>query len=1279
MPKKAAKKETQPKTEEDEVGQEVPTPEPEGGARDKKKVEKNDKDGAEDLTEMFGEKKKKKKKEDKDNDAEGEEKKKKKKREPCPIIVKVLSINPVPKKDRLRLCRVRIFDDREVEVVTNAPNVVVGGNFVVALPGVKTADGVEVDEQLVGGVNSCGMFCGPKELGWPCDILDAKLPVMLDDSAEAGEPASALYERAVEAFGERQTREAVAAQAKEEAKGKKGKKGKAKAQEDDEDLDALLSEFKEAPAATNGKSKQGKKGGQRPAEEDEREEAEDQEDEKRDADGEAEEEEEEASPSRSSKEEVLDAKTLANRKKKDKKKAKQAGGASGGADEEDFDALVNEFKEEEPAAAAAAEAAAPPAAEEPPEKEREEGHGGAGEEALDAKAIANRKKKEKKKAKKEEATGGEGMWGSGDAGGADAADAAAAAAASSSAPEAAAAPPPAAAPAAAAAKKGAAGGKEKKESAIVRAAREKLELEKKLEEEKRAFDEEQKRIIEEEEKKEQEEKDRIEALKKQKREARQAKIEKMKADGTYLTAKQKVAAARAAQLREQFGFSLADGDEDDEEAETVPEPKPTKRPIASKKKKKSQSQAEEEEEEAAPPAAAAAAGGEEEEEEAEPEKVAPPETNENEAEDDDGDDWEDKSFGSEEPGGGGGKAAAAGGAEEAESEEDEEDEEDEGKSESSDDFLGYRSPIVVIMGHVDTGKTKLLDKIRRTNVQEGEAGGITQQIGATFFPDIALEEQTKKVDPEFELEMPGLLIIDTPGHESFNNLRARGSSLCDIAILVIDIMHGLEPQTVESLEMLKKRKCPFVIAMNKIDKMYQWNAGHYTCVKDALGRQEQFVQTEFRKRFDEVVLQLNERGLNCSLYFENDEIGKTVSIVPTSALTGEGVPDLLYMILHLTQELMADKLEVEEELQCTVIEVKNIDGLGTTIDVVLVNGTLKEGDQIVIAGMNAPIVTTIRALLTPQPMKEMRVKSDYLHHAKINTSMGVKICAPGLDEAVAGTELFVVGPDDDVDELKEEVQEGFASMLSDFEKQTEGVYVKASTLGSLEALLSFLTDMKIPVFEVGIGEVHQKDVKRAMIMKEKRHPEYAVILAFDVKVNSDAVQQAAKEEVEIFTADIIYHLFDKFKTYMEKVLESKKTESRQEAIFPVMIQIDKQLVFRKQNPIVFGCEIIGGQLRIGTPLCIPDKDNLEIGRVAGIEKDHKAIQMARRPEKVCVKVEPSNVQKHIAYGRHFDFNNKVCSLINRQSIDTLKENFKDEMKKEDWEVVIGLKSLFGIQ
>ncbi|MCD7471433.1 Translation Initiation Factor 5B, partial [Datura stramonium] len=381
--------------------------------------------------------------------------------------------------------------------------------------------------------------------------------------------------------------------------------------------------------------------------------------------------------------------------------------------------------------------------------------------------------------------------------------------------------------------------------------------------------------------------------------------------------------------------------------------------------------------------------------------------------------------------------------------------EEPGAPNQSEDNL--RSPICCIMGHVDTGKTKLLDCIRGTNVQEGEAGGITQQIGATYFPAENIRERTKELKADAKLKVPGLLVIDTPGHESFTNLRSRGSGLCDIAILVVDIMHGLEPQTIESLNLLKMRNTEFIVALNKVDRLYGWKVCKNAPIMKAMKQQSKDVQFEFNTRLTQVVTQFKEQGINTELYYKNKEMGKdTFSIVPTSAISGEGIPDMLLLLVQWTQKTMVERLTYSNEVQCTVLEVKVVEGHGTTIDVVLVNGVLHEGDQIVVCGMQGPIVTTIRALLTPHPMKELRVKGTYLHHKKIKAAQGIKITAQGFEHAIAGTSLYVVGPDDDVEDIKEAAMEDMKSVMSRIDKSGEGVYVQASTLGSLEALLEFL-------------------------------------------------------------------------------------------------------------------------------------------------------------------------------------------------------------------------------
>lgn len=494
-----------------------------------------------------------------------------------------------------------------------------------------------------------------------------------------------------------------------------------------------------------------------------------------------------------------------------------------------------------------------------------------------------------------------------------------------------------------------------------------------------------------------------------------------------------------------------------------------------------------------------------------------------------------------------------------------------------------RSPICCILGHVDTGKTKILDKIRQTNVQEGEAGGITQQIGATYFPLEALQSKTQVVnkDGSFEFKVPGLLVIDTPGHESFTNLRSRGSSLCNIAILVVDIMHGLEPQTLESMRLLRDRKTPFIVALNKIDRLYGWKKIDNNGFQESLALQNKGVQNEFRDRLEKTKVAFAEQGFNSELYYENKSMAKNVSFVPTSAHTGEGIPDMLKLLVNLTQERMTNKLMYLSEVECTVLEVKVIEGLGTTIDVVLSNGVLREGDRIVLCGLNGAISTNIRALLTPAPLKELRIKSQYVHNQEVKASLGVKIAANDLEHAIAGSRLLVVGPGDDEEDLEEEVMSDIENLLGKVSKTGRGVSVQASTLGSLEALLEFLKVSKIPVANISIGPVYKRDVMSAGIMLEKAK-EYAVMLCFDVKVDKEAQAYADDVGVKIFTADIIYHLFDDFTKHMAQLTQQKKEDSKLLAVFPCIL--NPVAVFNKKDPIVVGVDVTEGSLRLLTPI-----------------------------------------------------------------------------------------------
>lgn len=583
----------------------------------------------------------------------------------------------------------------------------------------------------------------------------------------------------------------------------------------------------------------------------------------------------------------------------------------------------------------------------------------------------------------------------------------------------------------------------------------------------------------------------------------------------------------------------------------------------------------------------------------------------------------------------------------------------------------------------------MLDKIRQTNVQEGEAGGITQQIGATYFPGDAIEKKTavlgeKRVE---KLKVPGLLVIDTPGHESFTNLRTRGSSLCNIAILVVDIMHGLEPQTLESIRLLRDRKTPFVVALNKIDRLFQWDPIADNSFEDSLAKQKKSVRDEFETRVTNTIVAFAEQGLNAQLYYKNKNFAKYVSLVPTSAHTGEGIPDMLNLLVNLTQSRMSDKLMYITELECTVLEVKVIEGLGTTIDVVLVNGWLHEGDKIVVCGLNGPIVTTVRALLTPQPLRELRIKSQYVRHESIKAAMGIKISAPDLEKAIAGSRLLVCGPDDDEEDLKEEVMSDLTNLMSTIDRTGHGVWVQASTLGALEALLEFLRTSKIPVAGINIGPVHKKDVVKAGVMLEKAR-EYAVMLCFDVKVEKEAEEMAEEMGMKVFKADIIYHLFDRFKEYSEAMMEQKRKDQAPSAVFPCVLKMVPGAIFNKKDPLIIGVDVLEGALRIGTPVCVvranPDtkvRETITLGKVTSIEQNHKTLEIVKKGQAgggVAIKIECAVYETPKTFGRHLEEKDEIYSKISRQSIDVLKESFRKDMSKDDWALVVKLKKVLNV-
>ncbi|CAF0917376.1 unnamed protein product [Adineta ricciae] len=592
-----------------------------------------------------------------------------------------------------------------------------------------------------------------------------------------------------------------------------------------------------------------------------------------------------------------------------------------------------------------------------------------------------------------------------------------------------------------------------------------------------------------------------------------------------------------------------------------------------------------------------------------------------------------------------------------------------------------RAPVICVLGHVDTGKTKILDNLRRTHVQDGEAGGITQQIGATNVPLETIRERTKMcrklVSREGDFIVPGLLIIDTPGHESFKNLRSRGSSLCDLAILVVDLMHGIEPQTLESIQLLIERKTPFIVALNKIDRLYNWKGDSKRNVELVLEEQSPNTRNEFEKRCNDVIVQFAEQGLNVALYYKNPDPNEFYSMVPTSAHTGDGMGSLIAMIIERCQTTLAKRLSYTDELQATVMEVKAIGGLGTTIDVVLVNGHLHVGDTIIVAGQEGPIVTQVRGLLMPEPNRELRVRNQYQNYKSVKAARGIKIAAKDLEKAMAGLPLFVGRKDDEVDYFRNEIQNILKTALSSIKLKENGVYVQASTLGSLEALLEFLKTSNIPYAGINIGPVHRKDIIRASTQLE-RDAQWAVVLAFDVRIERDAQDHADNVGVKIFQADIIYHLFDMFIAHRERVKKENQEKFRHLAVFPCKLKVLPQFVFNSRDPIICGVVVEDGFVKLGTPICVPSKEFIDLGRIVSIELNHKPMEIARKGAEVCIKIDPVSGEAPKMFGRHFDESDILMSKVSRETIDVVKDHFRDDMQKSDWQLMVDLKKIFNI-
>lgn len=557
--------------------------------------------------------------------------------------------------------------------------------------------------------------------------------------------------------------------------------------------------------------------------------------------------------------------------------------------------------------------------------------------------------------------------------------------------------------------------------------------------------------------------------------------------------------------------------------------------------------------------------------------------------------------------------------------------------------------------------TTLLDRIRRTNVAGKEAGGITQHIGATEVP---IETVKGLAGPliqlwKGEIKLPGLLFIDTPGHEAFTSLRARGGSLADLAVLIVDINEGFQPQTIESIEILRKNRTPFIVAANKIDRIKGWKVEEDEPFLVNIKKQDQRAQQELETKLWELIGKFYEMGFQANRFDRVQNFTRELAIVPISAKYGIGVPELLVLIAGLSQKYLEEKLKIEVEgpARGTILEIREEVGLGTTLDVIIYDGTLRRDDTIVVGGKDKAIVTKIRALLKPKPLDEIRdPRFRFDQVEEVAAAAGIKIAAPGLEEALAGSPVIAARSEEEIERAKQEILSQIQSVVISTGKV--GVIVKADTLGSLEALSKELQEKGIPIRKADVGNISKTDVMEALSVKDEE-PKYGVVLGFNVKVNEDAEEVAKAKDVPIFVGNIIYKLIEDYEAWVQAEEEKKKRELLKNITFPGVIRLypDERYVFRRSKPAIVGVEVVEGRIRPGVTLI---KQNGEkVGVIKSIKNKNDFVQEAKKGDAVAVAIEGAIVGRHIHPGE------TLYVDINKNDVIILAKQLKNELDETD--------------
>lgn len=573
--------------------------------------------------------------------------------------------------------------------------------------------------------------------------------------------------------------------------------------------------------------------------------------------------------------------------------------------------------------------------------------------------------------------------------------------------------------------------------------------------------------------------------------------------------------------------------------------------------------------------------------------------------------------------------------------------------------MKIRSPIVSVLGHVDHGKTTLLDYIRGSTIAAKEAGGITQHIGATEIPNETIDDICGDFISKLAIKdlIPGLFFIDTPGHAAFTSLRKRGGALADLAVLIVDINDGFKPQTYEALNILKLYKTPFIVVANKIDRIFGWEVHEGASFKETYEQQAQSVKQELDTKIYEIVGTLHKEGFQSERFDRISDFASQLSIIPISAKSGEGIIEVLAMLLGLAQEYLTQQLEIHEDAPAkgTVLEVKEETGLGITVDAIIYDGVLKTNDEIALMlSTDDILITKIRSILRPLPLEEMRdSKKKFKKVDDVVAAAGIKIAAPNLDDVVSGSPLRVLNNENDVEaEILKEIED------ITIDTEDEGILVKADTIGSLEAIVKLLKEMDIPIRSADIGDVNRRDIINSSIA-HKENEEHGAIIAFNVDVHPNSADDLNNSEIKLFSGDVIYQIIEEYEEWIKQKEESRKKAFYDAIIKPAKFMVLPKLIFRQSKPAIVGIEALSGTIKQGQNVI--NKNGEIVGVISSMEDKGETLPDISRGQRVAMAI------KDAIAGKNFDEGDELYVDIPEKHFKYIEREFKDKLTEDEYE------------